>query len=58
MDSNPYLREVRIEESQISNGERNRDSALELLRVLVNTFSKCRSLFFVILNTGEQDVRK
>ncbi len=57
-DSNPYLREVRIVEDEIEDGIRDGDSAVELLRELVNTFSKCRSLIFGILNTGDQEVRE
>ncbi len=56
VDSNPHLREVRISEDLFGNGKRDGDSALELLRVLVHTFSKCRSLDFGILNSGEQAV--
>ncbi len=58
VNSNPHLREVCITESHIENGERDVDSALELLRVLVKTFSKCHSLMFSILNTGMQDVQE
>ncbi len=58
VDSNPYLREVHVVENETADGERDVDSAVELLRVLVDTFSKCRSFVFGILNTGEQDVRE
>ncbi len=56
VDSNPHLREVRIVEDYIVNGERDEDSAVELLRALVCTFTKCRLLDFCILNTGDQEV--
>ena len=56
VDSNPHLREVYVAEDYRTNGKRDEGSALELLRVLVDTFSKCRSLVFYILNTGDQQV--
>ncbi len=58
VDSNPYLHTVRVEEDINSRGERDGDSAMELLGVLVDTFSKCRSLMFGILNTEKQDMPK
>ncbi len=56
VDSNPHLRMVSIKEKEDSDGERDGNSALELLQVLLDTFSKCDSLAFSILNTGKQDV--
>ncbi len=58
VDSNPHLREVRIVEDWIENGERDEESAVELVRVLVDVFSKCRSVMFGILNSGEREVRE
>ncbi len=58
VDSNPHLREVRVVEAYPTNRNRDAESAVGLLRVLVDTFAKCSSLMFVILNTGKQDVRE
>ncbi len=58
VDSNPHLREVLITEHYIEDGKRDSDSAVELLRVLVNTFSRCRSLTFRLLNNEDQGVRE
>ena len=49
VDSNPHLCEVEIAENSYPSRERDGDSAVELLRVLVDTFSKCRSLMFCLL---------
>ncbi len=58
VDSNRHLRETCITKDCNDDGERDKTSAVVLLRILVDIFSDCRSLLLGMLNTGEQDVHE
>ena len=56
--SNPQLNSVLIEESIWDDEEREKDMSIELLRMLVNAFSKCRSINFTLFKCGEESVTR
>ena len=56
--SNPHLSSVRIQEWPLYVKEREKELSIEILGVLVNAFSKCRSIYFTLGNHGEESVTR
>ena len=54
--SNPLLNSVVIQEFTGNHHEREKDDSLEVLRMLVRSFSKCCSVLFILVNDGEESV--
>lgn len=56
VSSNKHLRQVRLNDEPFFDDDRSAESAVEILRQLFETFSKCHTLDLTIKKTGEQDV--
>ena len=56
--SNPQLNSVLTDESIYNDEERDKDMSIELLRMLVNTFSMCRSITFTLVKCGDESVTR
>ena len=56
--SHPQLNSVVIDEPVYNEEEREKDMSIELLRMLVNAFSKCRYINFRLLKCGEESVTR
>ncbi len=56
VDMNPHLHSIHIEEDISYDEGRDAVSAVNLLRSLLDVFSKCDSMFFGILNTSVRNV--
>ena len=56
--SNPQLNSVLIRELTMNHHEREKDDSLEVLRMLVRSFSKCRTILFTLVNDGEQSITR
>ena len=56
--SNHHLSLMRIQEWVFHVKQLEKSLSIEILRVLVNTFSKCRSVYFTLGNDGEENVTR
>ena len=56
--SNPQLKDVVIDEPTNRHEKRGKNQSMEVLRMLVNAFSNCRSIDFVLLNEEERVTQK
>ena len=57
-DTNPQLGNVTIYENVDDGCKREKDQVLELLRMLVEAFQKCRTIHFTLINTKERNITK
>ena len=56
--SNPQFNSVNIRERTGNHRKREKDASLEVLRMLVSSFSKCRSILFKLVYDGEESITR
>ena len=56
--SNPQLRSIHIAEVMYHNEKRKKEELIEILRMLVSAFSKCKSVIFTLISNGGESVTR